>query len=78
MWTNLIVALTLYIIGFLLGRKWEKDKIMDGVYGVVSQVNKNDLMVDSVTYYYTKEAYDKVVEEFKQNGEEFLEEDNDE
>lgn len=78
MWTNLIVALTLYIIGFLLGRKWEKDKIMDGVYGVVSQVNKNDLMVDSVTYYYNKEAYDKVVEEFKQNGEEFLEEDDNE
>ena len=73
MWLILAGAILLYIIGFLLGRKYEKDNILDGVYGVLSQVNKNDLQIDSVTYYYTKEAYDEEIKRLKELGEEYYE-----
>lgn len=73
MWLTIIGAMILYIIGFLLGRKYEKDSIMDGVYGVLSQINKNDMVVDSVTYYYTKEAYDEEIKRLKELGEEYYE-----
>jgi hypothetical protein len=56
-----------------MGRKYEKDAMVDGVYGVLSQVNKTDLQVDSVTYYYTKEAYDAEVERIKNLGEDYYE-----
>ena len=73
MWLTLAGAILLYIIGFLLGRKYEKDSILDGVYGVLSQVNKNDLQIDSVTYFYTQEAYDAEVKRIKELGEEYYE-----
>lgn len=73
MWLTIIGAIILYIIGFLLGRKYEKDAIMDGVYGVLSQINKSDMVVDSVTYYYTKEAYDEEIKRLKELGEEYYE-----
>lgn len=72
MWI-IICGIVLYTIGFLLGRKYEKDSIMDGVYGVLSQINKNDMVVDSVTYYYTKEAYDEEIKRLKELGEEYYE-----
>ena len=75
---TLIGALALYIIGFLLGRKYERDAILDGVYGVLSQVDKEDLQVDSVTYYYSKEAYEKEVQRLKDLGEDYIEGDYDE
>ena len=62
----IIGVVVLYIIGFFLGRKYERDAIMDGVYGVLSQINKNDMIVDSVTYYYTKEAYDEEIKRLKE------------
>ena len=69
----IIGVVVLYIIGFFLGRKYERDAIMDGVYGVLSQINKNDMIVDSVTYYYTKEAYDEEIKRLKELGEEYYE-----
>ena len=68
---TLIGAIVLYIVGFFLGRKYEKDAILDGVYGVLSQINKTDFQVDSVTYYYTKEAYDEKVKELRESGEDY-------
>lgn len=75
---TLIGAIALYIIGFLLGRKYEKDTILDGVHGVLSQINKDDLQVDSVTYYYSKEAYDIAVKTIKEFDKDIIEDDNDE
>ena len=69
----IIGVVVLYIIGFFLGRKYERDAIMDGVYGVLSQINKDDLQVDSVTYYYTKEAYDEKIKELRESGEDYYE-----
>lgn len=73
MWWTIIGAIILYIVGFMLGRKYEKDAIMDGVYGVLSQINKSDMAVDSVTYYYSKEAYDTEIERIKELGEDYYE-----
>lgn len=73
MWWTIIGAIILYFVGFLLGRKYEKDSILEDVYGVLSQINKNDMTVDSVTYYYTKEAYDTEVKRIKELGEEYYE-----
>jgi hypothetical protein len=70
---TIIGVLVIYGIGFFLGKKYEKDKMLDGVYGVLSTINKTDLVVDSVTYYYNKEAYDKKVAELKECGEDYYE-----
>lgn len=72
MWI-IICGIVLYTIGFLLGRKYEKDAIMDGVYGVLSQINKSNMLVDSVTYYYNKEVYDQKIKELKELGEDYYE-----
>jgi hypothetical protein len=69
----IIGVVVLYIIGFFLGRKYERNAIMDGVYGVLSQINKDDLQVDSVTYYYTKKAYDEKIKELRESGEDYYE-----
>ena len=74
----IIASLILYIVGFLLGRKYEKDAILDGVYGVLSQVNSSNSQVDYVTYYYTKEAYDIAVKAVKELDKDIIEGDNDE
>ena len=74
MWGTLICMIILYIIGFLLGRKYEKDRILEGVYGVLSQINKTNFEVDSVTYYYSKDAYDAELKKLKELGEEYYEE----
>lgn len=74
MWFTICGAVALYILGFFLGRKYEKDKILDGVCAVVSEVNKHDMMVDSVTYYYNEEAYDAKIKELKENGKEYYDE----
>ena len=67
-------ALLLYGIGFWLGKKYQLDDIMNGVYGVLSQIDQTSLTVDSVTYYYSKEAYDKEVQRLKEEaGEEYYE-----
>ena len=73
MWLTVVGAMLSYIIGFLLGRKYEKDNILDGVYGVLSKVNKNDLQIDSITYFYTQEAYDEAIKRIKETGEEYYE-----
>ena len=75
---TLIVVIVVYGIGFMLGQKYERDSMLEGVYGVLSQVNKSNLMVDSVTYYYTKESYDIAVKEIQELGTEFVEENDDE
>ena len=73
-WFTVIGFVVLYIIGFFLGRKYERDKVLDGVYAVLSEVNKYDMMVDSVTYYYSKEAYEEKIKELKEKGEEYCDE----
>ena len=66
-------AIILYIIGFFLGRKYEKDYIVDGVVGVLAEVNKESDEVESVTYYYSKTRYDAAIAELKENGEDYYE-----
>ena len=68
---TLIGAIILYIIGFALGRKYEKDKILDGTVGVLAEVDKTSNLIDSVTYYYSKEAYDDKIKQLKENGEDY-------
>jgi hypothetical protein len=65
--------IAVYFVGFLLGKKYEKDKILDGVYGVLSTIDKTDLSVSSVTYYYNKEDYDQKIAELKKDGEDYYE-----
>ena len=74
MWITICGASLIYILGFLLGKKYEKDKMLDGVFAVLSEVNKNDMMVDSVTYYYSEEAYEAKIKELKEKGEEYYDE----
>ena len=75
---TLIIMVVIYIIGFFLGRKYERDVVMDGVYGVLSQVDASNSQVDSITYYYTKASYDAEVKRIKELGEEIIGEDNNE
>ena len=70
MWITIIGAFLLYIIGFFLGRKYEKDSFLENVYGVMSQINKSSMAIESVTYYYTKEAYQDHMRKLKEIGEE--------
>lgn len=68
MWLTLCGAIALYIIGFLFGRHYEKDYIMEGVYGVMSKMDKDTMEIASVTYYYSEEAYNAEVKELKEKG----------
>ena len=69
---TLIGAIALYIIGFLLGRKCGMDTFTQGVYGVMSKINKFDKHVDSITYYYSKEAYQEELQQIKDLGMEYI------
>lgn len=72
MWL-IIVGILMYTIGFFLGRKYERDSVLEETVGVLAQINKHTLNVESVTYYYSKEAYDKQLKQLKENGEEYYE-----
>lgn len=72
-WKLFILVYAVYLLGFFLGKKHERNKILDGTVGVLAQVNKNDLSVDSVTYYYSEDAYDSKIKELKESGEEYYE-----
>ena len=70
-WLTLAGAVTLYIVGFLLGRKYERDSILDETVGVMAQINKTNDEVESVTYFYSQTAYNTKIQELKDNGEEY-------
>lgn len=61
-------AVLLYVIGFLFGRQYERDCIMEGVYGVMSKMDKNTFRIDSVTYYYSESAYNTEIQKLKEEG----------
>ena len=69
---TLIIAIVLYIIGFFLGRKYESDDFMRRVYGVTYEFDKYKGTVDSVTYYYSQQAYDNKVKILKEQGEDYI------
>ena len=73
MYLTLAGAILLYVVGFFLGRKYEKDYIIDGVVGVLAEVNKDSDEVESVTYYYSKARYDAKISELQENGEDYYE-----
>ena len=66
-------AVLLYIIGFFLGRKYEKDEMMDEVVGVLAEINKTTNQVETVTYYYSEKAYNDKIKYLKEVGEEYYE-----
>lgn len=72
-WLMIIGAIALYIIGFLLGRKYERDSVLDGTVGVLAEFNKYNHQVESVTYYYSLEAYEGKIKQLKEDGEEYYE-----
>ena len=74
MWGTVISLLVVYILGFFLGRKFEKDSVVDGVIGVLAEIDKNSQNVESVTYYYSEEAYQNKVKELKETGADYYEE----
>ena len=67
-WLILCGTIASYFIGFLVGRHYEKDYIMEGVYGVMSKIDKNTMEIASVTYYYSEDAYNAEVQELKEKG----------
>lgn len=71
MWITFIGAIILYIVGFFLGRQYEQDSILDKTVGVMAQINKTNNEVESITYFYSKTAYDTKIQELKDNGEEY-------
>ena len=73
LWKTLLIAGVMYITGVLIGRRIEKNKILHGVIGVLAEINKSNKDVESVTYYYSEQAYDLKVKELKENGEEYYE-----
>ena len=73
MWKVLLISIAMYVAGILIGRKLEKDKVINGVVGVLAEINKNNSEIESVTYYYSEQAYDDKVKELKENGEEYYE-----
>ena len=74
MWGTVIAFLVVYIIGFFLGRKYEKDSVVDGVIGVLAEIDKHSQAVESVTYYYSEDAYQNKVKELKETGADYYEE----
>ena len=63
-----IISATLYITGLLIGRKLEKNKICNGLVGYVAEVNESNKQLESVTYYYSEDAYNQKLKELKENG----------
>jgi hypothetical protein len=74
MWIILIVLVGIYLLGFFLGKKCERDAIMDETVGVLAEINKHNNEVETVTYYYSQEAYDAKIKQLKEDGEEYYEE----
>lgn len=71
--TTLIIAIALYVIGFFLGRKYEKDDFMSYVYGVTYEFDKRRNSIDSITYYYNEQAYNDKIKSLKEQGEDYNE-----
>jgi hypothetical protein len=69
----LIGVFIVYFIGFFIGRKYEKHKTTEGVIGVMAQINENNEKVESVTYFYSEDAYQEQVEELKNKGAKYYE-----
>lgn len=73
MWITIIGAILLYVIGFFLGIKYERDSVLDDTVGVLAEINKYNHEVEAVTYYYSEEAYNKKIQQLKEDGEEYYE-----
>ena len=73
MWTMIFFIAVAYFIGFFLGRKYEKDILIKSAYGILETVSKDSLQIESLTYYYTKEAYNDAIKNLKEMGEDYYE-----
>ena len=58
--------IAVYFVGFFIGRKYERDTIFDRVEAVLAEIDAENDNVSSVTYYYSKDAYQSKIDELKQ------------
>lgn len=73
LWKVLVIALVMYVVGVIVGRRWEKHHMLSGVVGYILAVDKNSGDLESVTYYFIQEAYDKKLKDSKEHGGEYRE-----
>ena len=52
-----VIAVAAYFIGFFIGRHEGIGKFLDGVMGISVKTNIKTGAVDSITHYYSEEAY---------------------
>lgn len=52
-----IIAVAAYFVGFFIGRHEGIGKFLDGVMGISVKTNIETGAVDSITHYYSEEAY---------------------
>ena len=57
-----------FVVGFWLGRDYEKNSMLEGVVGVTSHINQYNDAVEIVSYYYSEEAYNEEVRRLKEQG----------
>ena len=72
-WFAFMITVAMYFVGFYLGRKYEQAAILEGSVGVMTEVDKSNFEVASVTYFYSQELYDAKLKELKDIGEEYYE-----
>lgn len=72
-WILVGVAIGMYILGFFLGRKYERDELYDSSVGVLVKFDKTSDEIDSITFYYSQEVYDDTIKQLKDSGDEYYE-----
>ena len=65
--TVLVIA-TVYFIGVWIGKSYERSRIYGGSIGVILRTNKETRNVESITFYYTDEAYEDDVAQLREKG----------
>lgn len=65
---TLIIAIAVYFIGFWIGKIYERSQIYQDSIGVMVKTNKETRDIESITLYYTHEAYEDDIARLKEEG----------
>lgn len=65
---TLIIAIAVYFIGFWIGKIYERSQIYQDSIGVMVKTNKETRDIESITFYYTHEAYEDDIARLKEEG----------
>ena len=65
---TLIIAIAVYFIGFWIGKVYERSRFYEDSVGMILRTNKETHDIESITYYYTDEAYEDDVAQLREKG----------